>query len=68
MNLESENLFFKPENEGKLLSRYWKDLELKFLWKYRTEVIKHVSSPYKNSAVKRLAMFLRWMVRDDKKA
>ncbi len=28
---------------------------------------KHVSSPYKNSASKRLMMFLRWMVRKDKK-
>lgn len=28
---------------------------------------KHVSSPYKNSASKRLLMFLRWMVRKDKK-
>ena len=28
---------------------------------------KHVSSPYKNSASKRLIMFLRWMVRKDKK-
>lgn len=28
---------------------------------------KHVSSPYKNSATKRLMMFLRWMVRQDKK-
>jgi len=26
---------------------------------------KHVSSPYKNSASKRIMMFLRWMVRDD---
>lgn len=28
---------------------------------------KHVSSPYKNSASKRLIMFLRWMVRKDHK-
>ncbi|MGS0748345.1 TIGR02757 family protein [Halpernia sp. GG3] len=28
---------------------------------------KHVSSTYKNSAAKRLIMYLRWMVRDDKK-
>lgn len=28
---------------------------------------KHVSSPYKNSAAKRLMMFLRWMVRKDMK-
>ncbi|MFQ3326328.1 MAG: hypothetical protein ACI8YC_000964 [Salibacteraceae bacterium] len=28
---------------------------------------KHVSNPNKNSACKRLNMYLRWMVRDDKK-
>ena len=30
----------------------------------RTE--KHISDPYKNSAAKRINMFLRWMVRDEK--
>lgn len=29
--------------------------------------MKHVSSPYKNSAAKRLMMFLRWMVRQDRR-
>lgn len=28
---------------------------------------KHVSSPYKNSASKRIMMFLRWMVREDQR-
>lgn len=28
---------------------------------------KHISSTYKNSSAKRLIMFLRWMVRDDKR-
>lgn len=28
---------------------------------------KHVSDPFKNSACKRLCMFLRWMIRQDKK-
>lgn len=28
---------------------------------------KHVSSPYKNSSAKRIIMFLRWMVRKDKR-
>ena len=28
---------------------------------------KHIASPYKNSSAKRLMMFLRWMVRKDKK-
>ncbi len=29
--------------------------------------LKHLSNPLKNSAAKRINMFLRWMVRDDKK-
>lgn len=33
--------------------------------KHRTH--KHVSSPYKNSSSKRIVMFLRWMVRNDKR-
>ena len=33
--------------------------------KHRTH--KHVSSPYKNSSTKRIIMFLRWMVRKDKR-
>ncbi len=32
---------------------------------YRTQ--KHVSDPMNNSAAKRINMFLRWMIRDDKK-
>lgn len=28
---------------------------------------KHVSSPYKNSSAKRIIMFLRWMIRKDKR-
>jgi hypothetical protein len=28
---------------------------------------KHISSPYKNSSAKRIIMFLRWMVRKDKR-
>ncbi|WP_407933597.1 TIGR02757 family protein [Chryseobacterium urinae] len=33
--------------------------------KHRTH--KHVSSPYKNSSTKRIIMFLRWMVRNDRR-
>ena len=29
--------------------------------------VKHISAPFKNSACKRLSMYLRWMVRKDKK-
>ena len=45
---------------------YFRDVffELNKEEKFRT--FKHVSSPRKGSAAKRLVMFLRWMVRDDK--
>ncbi len=33
---------------------------------HETRTLKHVSDPLKNSASKRINMFLRWMVRDDK--
>lgn len=33
--------------------------------KHRTH--KHISSPYKNSSAKRIVMFLRWMIRKDKR-
>lgn len=33
--------------------------------KHRTH--KHISSPYKNSSTKRIIMFLRWMVRNDRR-
>ena len=35
--------------------------------KHETRNTKHISNPEKNSAAKRLCMFLRWMVRNDKK-
>ncbi|WP_018676598.1 TIGR02757 family protein [Riemerella columbina] len=38
-----------------------------FLGKEKHRSHKHVSSPYKNSAAKRLMMFLRWMVRQDQR-
>ena len=61
-----ETLFMLQEGEG----NYGKAIE-----RFRTHFLgdslhrshKHVSSPYKNSASKRLMMFLRWMVRKDKK-
>jgi uncharacterized protein (TIGR02757 family) len=37
-----------------------------FSIKYPTRTQKHVSNPLKNSSAKRLCMFLRWMVRNDK--
>ncbi len=61
-----ENLFLLQENE----ENYYHSIE-RFRTRFLGEMLhrshKHVSSPYKNSASKRLVMFLRWMVRQDKK-
>lgn len=61
-----EQLFLLKENE----ENYYHAIERfrnRFLGEIPHRSHKHVSSPYKNSASKRLVMFLRWMVRDDKK-
>ena len=62
-----ENLFLMKEDE----TNFYHSLD-----RFRTEFfreneihrsMKHVSSTYKNSSAKRLIMFLRWMVRQDRK-
>ncbi|MDO4225442.1 MAG: TIGR02757 family protein, partial [Bergeyella zoohelcum] len=61
-----ENLFLLEDNE----TNFYHSLH-----RFRTEFLgeiphrshKHISSTYKNSSAKRLMMFLRWMVRKDKK-
>ena len=62
-----ENLFLVKEDE----TNFYHSLD-----RFRTEFfreneihrsMKHVSSTYKNSSAKRLIMFLRWMVRQDRK-
>lgn len=61
-----ENLFLLKENE----ENYYHSIQRfrnRFLGEIAHRSHKHVSSPYKNSASKRLVMFLRWMVREDKK-
>ena len=61
-----EQLFLLKENE----ENYYHAIErfrTRFLGEIPHRSHKHVSSPYKNSASKRLVMFLRWMVRQDKK-
>lgn len=66
-NDSMENLFLVKEDE----SNFYHSLH-----RFRTEFFKenqihrstkHVSSTYKNSSAKRLIMFLRWMVRQDRK-
>lgn len=66
-NKSLENLFLIQENE----ENFYHALE-RFRGEFFKEndshrSTKHVSSPYKNSSAKRLMMFLRWMVRKDKK-
>ncbi|SFI06526.1 TIGR02757 family protein [Halpernia frigidisoli] len=61
-----EQLFIVNENETNFyhaLDRF----RVVFLNEDTIKTSKHVSSTYKNSAAKRLIMYLRWMVRDDKK-
>ena len=50
----ASSIFLKDESKEKLAIEHEKRSE------------KHISNPAKNSASKRLNMFLRWMVREDK--
>lgn len=66
-NSSLENLFILKKNEA----NFYHSLE-RFRNKFLAEnqqhrSRKHISSTYKNSSAKRLMMFLRWMVRQDKK-
>ena len=63
-SLESQFLVFEnEENFYHALHRF----RLNFIGENSHRSHKHVSSTYKNSSAKRLIMFLRWMVRQDKK-
>lgn len=50
-------------NFGHAIERF----RARFLGTEKHRSHKHVSSPYKNSSTKRIIMFLRWMVRKDKR-
>ena len=61
-------VFFSAYNKDFYLHRAIHDFKILFFSLphiKRTE--KHVADPLKNSAAKRINMFLRWMVRDSKK-
>lgn len=61
-----QELFLLKEGEvnyGHAIERF----RNRFLGDFAHRSQKHVSSPYKNSSSKRIMMFLRWMVRQDKK-
>ena len=55
---------YKTENLQRNISEF-KKLFFEIDHQYRTQ--KHISDPMNNSAAKRINMFLRWMVRQDKK-
>lgn len=54
-----------PNQHEKDMSHALERLRSTFLQDRNARCSKHFSSPYKNSAAKRLNMFLRWMVRQD---
>jgi len=65
-NESLESLFEVKESENNFLhaiERFRKG----FLETEKHRSHKHISSPYKNSSAKRIIMFLRWMVRKDKR-
>lgn len=65
-NESLEHLFLVEETEGNFyhaLERFRQN----FIGNVQHRSHKHVSSTYKNSSAKRLMMFLRWMVRKDRK-
>lgn len=61
-----ENLFLVNENESNFLHSIER-FRTGFLDSEKHRSHKHISSPYKNSSAKRIVMFLRWMVRKDKR-
>ncbi|KAA0130828.1 TIGR02757 family protein [Chryseobacterium sp. SN22] len=65
-NESLEDLFAVYDTEtnfGHAIERF----RARFLGTEKHRSHKHVSSPYKNSSTKRIIMFLRWMVRKDKR-
>jgi uncharacterized protein (TIGR02757 family) len=62
-----ETVFSKFSSEPTLHRSIHEFKNLFFEVKHESRTLKHVSDPMKNSASKRLHMFLRWMVRNDNK-
>lgn len=65
-NESLEDLFKINESETNFLHAIER-FRSNFLGNEKHRTHKHVSSPYKNSSTKRIIMFLRWMVRKDKR-
>lgn len=65
-NESLEDLFTVKDSETNFLHAIER-FRMGFLDQEKHRSHKHVSSPYKNSSAKRIIMFLRWMVRKDKR-
>lgn len=61
-----EDLFLIREEESNFMHSVER-FRSRFLGTEKHRSHKHVSSPYKNSSTKRIMMFLRWMVRKDRR-
>lgn len=61
-----EAIFSKHSNENSLQASIHEFKNIFFELPHEKRTEKHVSDPMKNSAAKRINMFLRWMVRNDK--
>ena len=66
-NESLENLFLLKEGETNFYHALERFRNAFFENDFRHRSQKHISSTYKNSAAKRLMMYLRWMVRQDNK-
>ncbi|AQX84803.1 TIGR02757 family protein [Elizabethkingia bruuniana] len=64
---ESLAYFFQPKDDEQNFYHALERFRTAFLNENNHRCYKHVSSTYKNSAAKRLIMYLRWMVRKDKR-
>lgn len=62
-----ESVFYKYQHENSLQPAIHKFKSIFFQLDNEKRTEKHVSDPEKNSAAKRINMFLRWMVRQDAK-
>lgn len=60
-----ETVFTKHANQEGMQMAIHKFKEVFFSWPHPERSKKHVSDPLKNSAAKRINMYLRWMVRQD---
>ncbi|WP_267406148.1 MULTISPECIES: TIGR02757 family protein [unclassified Chryseobacterium] len=64
---ESLESLFKVNDSEINFSHAIERFRTNFLGIEKHRTYKHVSSPYKNSSTKKIIMFLRWMVRKDKR-